>query len=61
MDLLDELNAAGTTICIVTHDPRYAEFAKRRVFLFDGRQVDEETMHSLWRDEDDRLLKRRQS
>lgn len=55
MGLLDDLNSAGTTICIVTHDPRYAEFAKRKIFLFDGRQVDEESMHRLRGDEDTRL------
>ncbi len=41
MDLLDGLHAAGTTICIVTHDPRYADRADRTVQLFDGRIVPE--------------------
>jgi putative ABC transport system ATP-binding protein len=41
MDLLRELNQAGATICIVTHDPRYAEYADRTIHLFDGRIVDE--------------------
>ena len=41
MSLLRELHAAGSTICMVTHDPRYAEFADRTVRLFDGRIVEE--------------------
>jgi putative ABC transport system ATP-binding protein len=41
MDLLRELHRAGSTICIVTHDPRYARYADRSVHLFDGRVVEE--------------------
>lgn len=41
IDLLAELNAQGTTICMVTHDTRYADLAHRVVRLFDGRMVDE--------------------
>ncbi len=41
MDLLKELHAAGSTICMVTHDPRYARHAERTVQLFDGRVVEE--------------------
>ena len=41
MNLLRELHQAGSTICMVTHDPRYAEFADRTVRLFDGRIVEE--------------------
>jgi putative ABC transport system ATP-binding protein len=55
MVLLDELHAAGATICMVTHDPRYADFADRKVFMFDGRVVDEETMHQLRSEEDARI------
>jgi putative ABC transport system ATP-binding protein len=40
MNLLKELHAAGSTICMVTHDPRYAEFADRTIRLFDGRIVE---------------------
>src|SRR5216110_3182545 len=43
MSLLRELHQAGSTICMVTHDPRYAEFADRTVRLFDGRDVEEES------------------
>jgi len=43
MDMLSQLNAEGTTICMVTHDDRYAHVAKRIVHLFDGKVVDEET------------------
>ena len=41
MSLLRELHASGSTICMVTHDPRYANFADRQVRLFDGRIVEE--------------------
>jgi putative ABC transport system ATP-binding protein len=37
MDMLRKLHAEGATICMVTHDARYADFAERRVQLFDGR------------------------
>jgi len=41
MDLLKELHDNGATICIVTHDPRYAHHAERTIHLFDGRIVAE--------------------
>ena len=41
MDLLGELHAGGATVCMVTHDPRYADMAARTVHLLDGRIVDE--------------------
>jgi putative ABC transport system ATP-binding protein len=41
MDLLDELNAEGRTICMVTHDPRFAERAQRRIELKDGMVNDD--------------------
>jgi putative ABC transport system ATP-binding protein len=41
MDLLRELHRSGSTICIVTHDPRYARYADRSIHLFDGRVVEE--------------------
>src|SRR5881296_4200447 len=46
MDLLRELHRNGATICMVTHDPRYARFADRSIHLFDGRIV-EERMESV--------------
>jgi putative ABC transport system ATP-binding protein len=42
MELLRSLNRAGATVCMVTHDPRYAKHADRSIHLFDGRVVDEE-------------------
>jgi len=39
MELLRELNQNGATICMVTHDSRYARHADREVSLFDGRVV----------------------
>jgi putative ABC transport system ATP-binding protein len=41
MDLLRELHRGGATICMVTHDPRYARYSDRSVHLFDGRIVEE--------------------
>jgi putative ABC transport system ATP-binding protein len=41
MDLLKELHSEGATICMVTHDPRYARHAERNIHLFDGRIVEE--------------------
>jgi len=41
MDLMSELHQGGATICMVTHDPRWAEHADRTVHLFDGQVVDE--------------------
>jgi putative ABC transport system ATP-binding protein len=58
MVLLEELHKSGSTICMVTHDPRYAEFAQRKIFMFDGRVVDEETMHRLRKEEDSRLIRK---
>jgi putative ABC transport system ATP-binding protein len=43
MDLLRELHTNGATICMVTHDPRYASMADRTVHLLDGRIVEETT------------------
>ena len=43
MELLRELNRNGATICMVTHDPRYAQHADRSIHLFDGKVVDEQT------------------
>ena len=43
MTLLRELHRAGSTICMVTHDPRFARHADRTIHLFDGRVVDEMT------------------
>jgi putative ABC transport system ATP-binding protein len=42
MELLRALHRAGATVCMVTHDPRYARHADRSIHLFDGRVVDEE-------------------
>jgi putative ABC transport system ATP-binding protein len=39
MDLLRELHQGGATLCMVTHDPRYATYAGRSIHLFDGRLV----------------------
>lgn len=42
MELLRELHREGATICMVTHDPRFARHADRAIHLFDGRIVDEQ-------------------
>lgn len=42
MELLRDLHREGATICMVTHDPRYALHADRNVHLFDGQIVQDE-------------------
>jgi putative ABC transport system ATP-binding protein len=46
MDLMRELHRGGATICMVTHDPRYARCADRSIHLFDGRVVEEMTQNA---------------
>jgi putative ABC transport system ATP-binding protein len=41
MQLLQDVHRGGATICMVTHDPRFARHAERTVHLFDGRIVEE--------------------
>ncbi|MFY9619378.1 MAG: ABC transporter ATP-binding protein [Pyrinomonadaceae bacterium] len=41
MKLLTNLHEAGSTICMVTHDQRYAGQASKEIHLFDGRVVDQ--------------------
>ena len=55
MSLLTELHDDGATICMVTHDPRYSEYGNRKIHMFDGRIVDEETLHRLREEEDARI------
>src|SRR5512133_2150353 len=43
MELLSELHQHGATICMVTHDSRYAHYADREVSLFDGKMVEAAT------------------
>ena len=40
MALLRELHAEGATICLVTHDQRFARDAQKSIHLFDGQVVD---------------------
>jgi putative ABC transport system ATP-binding protein len=42
MELLGDLHSAGATICMVTHDERFARHAEREIHLFDGRVVEGE-------------------
>jgi len=46
MELLRDLHRNGATICMVTHDPRYARFADRTIHLFDGQIVKEESFET---------------
>ena len=50
MELLSELHREGATICMVTHDPRFAKHAQREVHLFDGKVVAEEELKKLMAD-----------
>jgi putative ABC transport system ATP-binding protein len=52
MDLLRELHRGGATICMVTHDPRYAKYAERTIHLFDGRVVEDEDERTARIDEE---------
>src|ERR1700744_634094 len=47
MKLLQELNQEGATICMVTHDPRFAAHAERQIHLFDGKVVAEGELSRL--------------
>jgi putative ABC transport system ATP-binding protein len=47
MELLRKLHSEGATICMVTHDARYADFADRRVQLFDGRILFEDRVRPV--------------
>jgi len=47
MELLRELHQAGATICMVTHDARYARHAERSVHLFDGKVVEERQLTAV--------------
>jgi putative ABC transport system ATP-binding protein len=47
MELLRELHREGATICMVTHDPRFARHADRQIHLFDGRVVEESATESV--------------
>jgi putative ABC transport system ATP-binding protein len=47
MELLTGLHRGGATICMVTHDPRYARHADRAVHLFDGRVVEERSAQAV--------------
>src|SRR5580765_151170 len=42
MELLREVHGQGATICMVTHDQRYAAHADRKIHLFDGQVIQEE-------------------
>jgi putative ABC transport system ATP-binding protein len=50
MGLMDELHEEGATICMVTHDPRWARHARRTVHLFDGRVVEEHDSEEMERE-----------
>jgi len=47
MELLRELHQGGSTICMVTHDARYARHAGRSVHLFDGKVVEERQLTAV--------------
>jgi putative ABC transport system ATP-binding protein len=44
MELLADLHRAGATICMVTHDNRFADYAQRTIHLFDGRVVEDKEL-----------------
>jgi putative ABC transport system ATP-binding protein len=50
MELMQNLHREGATICMVTHDPRFAKHAQREIHLFDGKVVAEEELKKLMAD-----------
>jgi len=46
MAMLSKLNASGTTICMVTHDPRYADMASQQLYLSDGIMLDSKSFQA---------------
>jgi len=53
MGLLRALHREGSTICMVTHDPRFAQHAERTIHLFDGRVVEDERGEERIRSEEE--------
>jgi putative ABC transport system ATP-binding protein len=53
MGLLRDLHREGSTICMVTHDPRFAQHAERTIHLFDGRVVEDEKGEERIRSEEE--------
>ena len=51
MNLLQQLHQAGSTICMVTHDPRSAELANRQVEMFDGQIIADSTLGQVGKNE----------
>ena len=47
MTLFDQLHRDGSTICMVTHDPRSAQMAQRQVSILDGTLVNDVMLHSV--------------
>src|SRR3954454_23733783 len=47
MQMFGELHAAGATVCIATHDPRWIAQTQRHIYLFDGRLVNEPVQPAL--------------
>jgi putative ABC transport system ATP-binding protein len=50
MELMQDLHREGATICMVTHDPRFAKHAQREIHLFDGKVVAKEELEKLMAD-----------
>jgi putative ABC transport system ATP-binding protein len=50
MRLMQDLHSEGATICMVTHDPRFAAHAERQIHLFDGKVVAEGELLELLAD-----------
>lgn len=46
MEILNRMNDEGTTICLVTHDPRSAAYANRKIHLFDGKIIQDPNNNS---------------
>jgi putative ABC transport system ATP-binding protein len=46
MEMLRQIHESGTTVCLVTHDPRFVKMADRLIHMFDGRLTEDHTINS---------------
>jgi putative ABC transport system ATP-binding protein len=57
MDIINEVNAEGTTVMLVTHDAKVAARADRVIFLSDGNITDEIVLGRYSRDEKEKSFR----
>ena len=47
MELLKQLHSSGTTVCLVTHDPRFLHLADRKIGMLDGKMIEGEAANAI--------------